>query len=181
MKRTYLIAIVTPMAALAIAACDSDSKNAGGGGGGRATCSAVIPMQVTGELSPMYWWTDGAVSSLTVARVENLEFIAANPTACVPPNEPDPMCELAYSRSSLPNPENPETLPNNVDSPLMHGASPSLGGGFPTEVALVNENPLENGVEYQASVIRTLEDGNVECGCVRFNAGTSADDDNNCL
>ena len=54
-------------------------------------------------------------------------------------------------------------------------------GGFPTEVALTNETPLENGVQYQASVIRTLEDGNVACGCVRFNAGTSASDDDNCL
>lgn len=193
MKRALLMTLLCPMAALALAACDSDSNNSGGGGGGggggagggSASCTDVIPMQVTGELVPMYSWTDGAVSSLTVARVANLEFIAANPTACVPqgttPGALDERCELAYTRSALPSLDNPQTLPNNVSSPLMHGASPALGGDFPTEVALTNETPLENGVQYQASVIRTLEDGNVACGCVRFNAGTSASDDDNCL
>jgi hypothetical protein len=186
MKRALLMSILCPIAALALVACDSDSNNGGGGGGGGdASCTDIIPMQVTGELAPMYSWNDGAVSSLTVARVENLEFLAANPTACFPqgttPGEVDERCELAYTRSALPSLENPETLPNTVNSPTMHGSIPTLGTGFPTEVGMTNENPLENGVQYQASVIRTLEDGNVECGCVRFNAGTSASDDDNCL
>lgn len=180
MQRTALSAVLYPLIGLALVACDSDSKGGGGGGGGE-NCSLVIPMQVTGELTPMYTWDDGAVNSLTVARVENLEFIAANPQECAPPGTPADECELAYVRTSLPDPSEPTVPRNTVASGVMHGSSPSVGTGIPSEVALTEENPLENGVQYQASVIRSLEDGTAACGCVRFNAGTAASDDDNCL
>lgn len=181
MKRNVLTAALCPLLALAVTACNSDSKTANNGGGGGDNCSEVIPMQVTGELAPMYSWSGGAVNSLTVARVENLEFIAENPLDCAPPGPVADECELAYVRSSLPDPSAPTVTRNAVESSVIHGSSPGMGTGVPSEIAVTEENPLENGVLYQASVIRALEDGTAACGCVRFNAGTSADDDDNCL
>ncbi len=174
-------------AALVLAACDS-----GGGGGGKTVagvagadnCTVTVPMSVTGELTPMYSWdvpdSDDGVFNLSVIRVENIDYIASNPTTCfatTPGAEVDERCKIAYARTSGPDLSNPEVPQNIVTSPVMHGAASS---GFDV-IALTQESPLENGVEYQASVVRALDNNSAQaCGCMRFVAGTADSSDTLC-
>jgi hypothetical protein len=181
-------------AALVLAACDSGSSGGGGGGGGGAVpgvaeaenCTVTVPMQVTGELTPQYSWdvpdSDDGVFNLSVIRVENIDFIINNVQACIPSQASptvDDRCLPAYARSSL-DVENPTNPPNLVTSPVMHGA-PSSGGFPPDVVAVTMESPLENGVEYQVSVVRALSNNSAQaCGCMRFVAGTADSSDTLC-
>ncbi|ULQ45565.1 hypothetical protein JN531_010580 [Flagellatimonas centrodinii] len=175
--------------ALTLAACSDNDDNGGGGSaiagvGGATNCTVTVPMSVTGELTPMYSWdvpdSDDGVFNLSVIRVENIEFLSSNPQACVPSSaggSVDERCEIAYARSSGPDLSNPEVPQNTVTSPVMHGAA---GSGI-SIIALTQESPLENGVEYQASVVRALDNNSAQaCGCMRFTAGTAASSDTLC-
>lgn len=162
-------------ALLALSACN-DNDN--GGGNGEASCDLDIEMAVTGELTPQYSWSGGDVWSLTVTRVENLDYIAANPVACAAApgaGGRDDRCKIAYNRTSLPTVETAGR--NMVTSPTTHGAA----GGLPDTVALTEESPLANGVEYQLSLTRVKPNGEPDgCGCLRFTAGTAKSGDGSC-
>lgn len=145
---------------LMIAACDNDGGDDGGGGSGAGdNCGEAIAMSVTGELTPMYDWDaegdDDGVYSLSIIRVENADYISEHSTECAPSagdTTVDERCEIAYSRVSSPDPSDPETPRNLVMPPVMHGDLSS--SEIPPEVsALTQENPLEMGVEYYASVV----------------------------
>ena len=159
-------------AVLVLAACDSGNGGGGGGGGGSACGDGLlnIDMAVTGELTPQYSWGGGAARDLNVTRVENLEFIASNPTACAGTATPDERCEIAYTITGV--------TANNVNSPTTHGNV----GSPPATLAVTQENPLEMGVLYQMTVNRINESGGglSACGCLRFTAGTPAEGDGNC-
>lgn len=173
-KRQWLWA---PLGLVLLAGCEDG--NGGGGSGGGANCSVAIPLAVTGELQPQYSWTGDDVSKLSVARVENLEFLSdpANATSCATAeaSSRDERCKIAYSLSSLPSSTGEPR--EQVASPVLHAQT----GSFPDTVHLTEETPLEMGRLYQVDIL--IADGAgtaTACGCLRFTAGTAASGDGDC-
>ncbi len=181
-------------AALVLSACDSGGGGGGGGGGAipgvaeAENCTVTIPMTVTSELKPMYDWDvpddEDGVFKLSVIKVENIDYIIENAASCASASGDgaptiDERCLPAYSRASL-SLENPTNPPNLVTPPVMHDA-PSSSGFPPSVVAVQTEEFLENGVEYQVSVVRALSNNSAQaCGCMRFTAGTADSSDTLC-
>lgn len=175
------IAILPAIAAVVLVGCSSS----GGGSSGSDffagySCTEDFFIEADnsgGGLAPVYDYADGPVHQLTVIKVSAANFIVNNPQACFPMDgsPPDERCGLAQVLISMPDLADPQTPQNSVLAPVFHGVAPS----DPLSVlALIGEPELTSGERYQVSALKSLDDGNWSCGCVRFTGGQAGQEDN---